>query len=97
MAQYDLYVFDGGFLLDVQSSLMEALNTRMAVPLLPAEEAPRPAARLNPVFRIGERAYVMATQFMGAVPQSELRRKVGSLAHEHDVIKPAIDLLFDGV
>lgn len=97
MAQYDFYAFDDGFLLDVQSSLMDELNTRMAVPLLAAEKAPQPAARLNPVFLIGDCRYVMATQFMGAVPKAELGHKAGSLAHEHDVIKPAIDLLFDGV
>jgi len=39
----------------------------------------------------------MVTQFLASVPMSELREKSGSLQHEHYVIKPAIDMLFDGV
>lgn len=97
MVQFDFYAFEDGFLLDVQSGLMDRLKTRMVVPLLPVERAPKPANRLNPVFSIGDRRYVMVTQFMGAVPVVELTARAGSLAHEHDEIKPAIDMLFDGV
>lgn len=98
MAQFDFYALDNdAFLMDVQSSLMDMLTTRMAVPLLPVEKAPKPATRLNPIFLIKDRRYVMVTQFMAAVPLSELKAKAGSLAHEHHVIKPAIDMVFDGV
>ncbi|OJX79546.1 CcdB family protein [Magnetospirillum sp. 64-120] len=97
MAQFDFYPFEDGYLLDVQSALMDRLNTRMIVPLLPIGRAPKPAERLNPVFTIGAARYVMVTQFMGAVPVAELKEKAGSLAHEHFVIKSAIDMVFDGV
>lgn len=97
MAQFDIFPHENGFLLEVQSDLLDGLNTRMVVPLLPVNQAPKPAEQLNPVFVIGEGRYVMLTQFMGAMPVSELRGKVGSLAHEYHVIKPAIDILFDGV
>lgn len=98
MAQFDFYPLDDdAFIMDVQSSLMDMLTTRMAVPLLPLDKSPKPATRLNPVFLIGGRRYVMVTQFIAAVPLGELKVKTGSLAHEHHVIKPAIDMVFDGV
>lgn len=97
MAQFDFYSHGLGFLLDVQSTLLDGLNTRIVVPLLPAAEAPKPAERLNPVFLIGGERYVMVTQFMASVPVSEFKAKVGSLSHEHFTIKPAMDMLFDGV
>ncbi len=97
MAQFDYYRFGPGYLLDVQADLLDGLNSRMVVPLLPETEAPKPAKRLNPVFTIDGITVVMATQFMAAVPTAELTDKVGSLTHWHDQIKPAIDMLFDGV
>ncbi|WP_173983674.1 CcdB family protein [Magnetospirillum sp. SS-4] len=97
MAQFDLYPSDGGLLLDVQSDILDGLETRMIVPLLPLAELARPAQRLNPVFMIGDSRYVMAPQFMASAPLSELTTKVGSLSHEHFVIKAAINMVFDGV
>ncbi len=97
MAQFDLYPSDGGLLLDVQSDILDGLETRMVVPLLPLAELSKPAQRLNPVFMIGDSRYIMASQFMASVPLSELTTKVGSLSHEHFTIKAAIDMVFDGV
>lgn len=97
MARFDFHPFGAGFLLDVQADLMDGLNTRVAVPLLPADDAPKPAHRLNPVFTIADRDYVMATQFMAAVPVADLAGRAGSLAHERYAIKAAIDMVFDGV
>ncbi len=87
---------DGGYLLVVQADLLNHLNTRMVVPLLPVSEAPKPAGTLNPVFQINEATYVMVTQFMAAVPVSILKEVVGSLeAHRYEIVS-AIDLLMQG-
>lgn len=45
MARFDIYENPAcpGYLLDVQADLLDGLNTRMVVPLLPMEAAPRPA------------------------------------------------------
>lgn len=50
MARYDVYPapMDEGFLLDIQSNLLDGLNTRVVVPLLPVATAPKPAKTLNP-------------------------------------------------
>jgi hypothetical protein len=56
---------------------LRGLNTRVVVPLLPKSSAPSPAQRLNPVFSLNGQELVMATQYMAAVPQNELRSRVG--------------------
>ncbi len=97
MARFDLYLRPmGGFFLDCQADLLGSFSTRLIVPLLPLDQAPRPAARLNPVFDIGGRKLAMVTQFAAAVPIRELGRPVGSLSAEQDAIGTALDMLISG-
>lgn len=83
-------------MLDVQSDLLSGLNTRVVVPLLTKSTAPTPAQRLNPVFSIEGQELVMATHYMAAVPEGELRSGVGNLAEKQDEISVALDMLFLG-
>ena len=53
---------------------MQPFNTRVVVPLLPLEDAPKPAATLNPLFDIDGVEHVMVTQYMAA-SISELKRE----------------------
>jgi toxin CcdB len=98
MARFDVYTNRGGagFLLDVQADLITRLNTRVVVPLLPQDAAPTPADRLNPVFEFQGSKVCMATQFMAAVPQTELTMLIASLDRESDAIFSAIDFLHHG-
>ena len=98
MARFDVYTNQGGagFLLDVQADLITRLNTRVVVPLLPRDAAPTPADRLNPVFEVQGSKVTMATQFMAAVPRSELTMLVANLDRESDAIFSAIDFLHNG-
>ena len=85
-----------GYLLNVQADIMQPFNTRVVVPLLPLNVAPKPAATLNPLFDIDGVEHVMVTQYMAAVPAKELKNPVSSLQHRHDIIVGAIDFLFHG-
>lgn len=98
MAKYDVYpgLEKDGLLLDVQADLLDALNTRMIVPLIAKSTAPTPAKRLNPVFTIDGHEYVMMTQFMAAVPTSILREPQASQKDKFDEITTAIDMLMQG-
>jgi toxin CcdB len=98
MARFDIYESPSGpgYLLDVQTDLLSGLNTRVVVPLLPLKSAPKPASRLNPIFDIRRARFAMVTQFMAAVPGSELARPAGSLATESHRIVDALDMLFFG-
>ena len=101
MARYDVFVnsdtgSDALFLLDVQSDLLEGLDTRMVVPLLRTAAYLRPARRLHPVFTVAGESVIMATHLMASVHRCELSDCIGNLADEHDRIVEALDLLFHG-
>jgi len=98
MARYDVYVGpdDVGYLLDVQSDLLNGLNTRVVVPLLAMDMAPVPARRLNPVFEIRSERHVMVTQFLSAVPRSILETPIVNLVQHDNEIGNALDMVFIG-
>jgi len=98
MSKYDVHSYrsGAGFLLDVQAELLDHLNTRVVVPMLPKDQAPQPAARLNPVFEIDGDSFVMATQFLSAVPKGELGPTVANLEAEFANITAALDMVFQG-
>ncbi|MBI2734922.1 MAG: CcdB family protein, partial [Aquabacterium sp.] len=73
------------------------LNTRVVVPLLPIDQAPTPAQTLNPVFNIAGSRFVMATQFMAAVPSKMLKDQVQNVQDRAFEIASALDCLFQGV
>ncbi|HUH40054.1 MAG TPA: CcdB family protein [Castellaniella sp.] len=98
MSRYDVYPnpTGRGYLLDVQADILQPLNTRAVVPLLPLGEAPKPAKTLNPVFDIGGETCAMMTQYIAAVPDKELQNPICSLQQHHDDIVAAIDFMFHG-
>ncbi|MBE1204760.1 CcdB family protein [Aminobacter carboxidus] len=98
MARYDVFVgpYEGSYLLDVQSDLLDHLKSRVVVPLLPAADVPPPVRRLNPSFEIGDDNVVMATHLVGAVALSELGAKLANLGQHHDQVVAALDMLFQG-
>ena len=98
MAKYDLFANpDGeGYLLDVQANLLEDLATRIVVPLVPQPNAPRALKRLNPVFAIGGKQFVMFTHLIGTVSTSGLADPRTSLAEHSDQVDAALDMLFRG-
>ncbi|MBV6307358.1 CcdB family protein [Candidimonas humi] len=98
MSRYDVYANPSGhgYLLDVQADILQPLNTRAVVPLVPLSAGPKSAKTLNPVFDIDGEPHAMVTQYIAAVPVSELQNPVCSLRQLHDDIVGAIDFLFHG-
>lgn len=98
MARFDIHAYPSGtgLLLDVQADLLDHLTTRVVVPLLPLAQAPKPAKRLNPVFQVDGEPYVMATQFLAAVPIGELGPKRSSVADQFAEVTTALDMVFQG-
>ena len=72
MGRYNVYAAPGqgrsSYVLDVQADLLQELGTRVVVPLLPPDRAPKPARGLNPAFDIDGQPHPMLTQFIAAVP-----------------------------
>ncbi|HEX5394048.1 MAG TPA: CcdB family protein [Rhodocyclaceae bacterium] len=104
MARFDVYRNIGGhqervpFLLDVQSELLDRLDTRIVVPLRKrsADGDGAMIVGLTPELELDGEIYVMETSKLGAVPVRALRSKVASLNDQHDRIVAALDFLFQG-
>lgn len=98
MARFDVHANPGGigYVLDVQADVLDGLNTRIVVPLLPVAQAPLPAKRLNPLFLIGAEPHVMVTQFMAAIPRALLSAPVTNLSAQDAEIMAALDMVLVG-
>ena len=99
MAQFDVHALAGGpsLVIDCQSDLLDHIESRFVVPLVPRDDAVPPAGRLNPVFEIGGKDYVMLTQSSGAVRRRDLGPTLESLANRDREIVNALDVLITGV
>ena len=101
VARYDVYANpETGerkrtpYLLDVQNDYIDALTTRVVVPLhRDAAFGPR-ARNLNPAFQIATDIVVLDTAALAAVPLSELRKPVATLRESSALIQEALDTLF---
>lgn len=104
MARYDVYANLGNhadttpYLLDVQSDLLDGLESRMVIPLRSLVHFPQVklSNQLTPVFNIQGTECLLETPKMGAAPERILKSPVMSLANAQDRITAAIDFLFHG-
>ena len=63
------------------------INTRVVVPPMPAEDAPKTANRLNPIFKIDGKRHSMVTQYLLlTVPVKILEQAVLNLNDRYDEI-----------
>ena len=85
------------YLIELQADLLADLRTRLVAPLVPAARVGPPASRLNPVFRIGNRNFVMDTALIAGVPAAQLGEVVVSLADRNAEILGALDFLISGI
>jgi len=98
VAKFEVFVnLDAnGYLLDVQTDLLDELNTRVVVPLIELEQAPPGARRLNPVFVVKGVQVVMMPQYLSPVPVKILKSPIANLQSEFSQITAALDMVFQG-
>ncbi len=105
MSQFSLYknndkstVAAYPYFVDVQSELLDTLNTRLVIPLTPINLLEKKAPRhLCPVIHIDEGDFVILTHQMASVPIKILREPVNDLSvFRHEIIA-AIDFLITGI
>jgi len=104
MARFDVYPNPSShaattpYLLDVQSDLLDGLDSRMVIPLRSLEHFAQVKlpTRLTPLLTIEDKDYLLETPKMGAVAQRILKTPVVSLANEQAHITAALDFLFQG-
>jgi toxin CcdB len=97
VAQFNVHRLGEGLVLDCQSDLLAHLNTRVVIPLIPVDVAPRPAGRLNPMFQVDGQDHVMDTQFISSIEARHLGAAICSLADHSFEITGALDVLISGV
>ena len=105
MARFDIYPNPGHtkksdvpYLLEVQSDLLSALDSRVVVPMRRVDRFDKVALpeSLAPVFEIGGLPCFMETAKLAAVPAKILQTPVASLSDHHAAITAALDFLFQG-
>ena len=86
------------YLLDVQSDLLAALDTRVVVPVFTRKAAPaRTMARLTPELKIGDELLVVMTPQMAGVRIKDLGAAAGDLSAHRAEILASLDLLLTGI
>jgi toxin CcdB len=86
------------FLIDVQSELLSALDTRLVIPLMRSEAMGRkPIRNLNPPVRVNGSQYFAITQQMAAIPKAILGGVMGEIEFSRLEILNSIDFLVTGI
>jgi toxin CcdB len=85
------------FLVDVQSDLLEPLNTRVVVPMTKAAAlAKNPVSHLTPDVSFNGDRYLLMTPQLAGIGRAELGPHAGTLVEERQTILAAIDFLLTG-
>lgn len=96
VAQFDLYrLYGGQLVVDLQTDLIGIDASRIVAPLRDAGRYTR-FPGLTPVVTFEDHSWVVRTQELAAVAQSELGEPIGSLRAHQDALKRALDILIDG-
>jgi toxin CcdB len=85
-------------LLDVQSSLLDDLHSRVVIPLTRVAAATqKPMSRLTPIIKVGGVAHLLATYQLAGIDKASLGSPVADLSENRDAIVAALDLLVSGI
>lgn len=104
MAQYDVYPNPSNsaasgipYVVVVQSDLLDALATRLTVPLSELDAAGKVPTALCPVIVVkGHRLHALA-HYAAPLPAKVLRRPVDNVAAQSSALVSAIDAVLSGV
>ena len=84
-------------LVDVQSDLLEDLQTRVVIPLTKAAALTRkPMSHLTPTLAFDGEDYLLMTPQLAGIARTELGTPVGNLATARQSIIAAVDFLLTG-
>jgi toxin CcdB len=84
-------------LVDVQSDLLEPLNTRVVIPMTKAPALTRkPVSHLTPEVSFNGDRYLLMTPQLAGIGRAELGPQAGTLVDERQIILAAIDFLLTG-
>ena len=103
MARYDIFAHPDvverehiPFLLAVQNSYLDLIETTVVIPLCVAGSLPTSVPDLNPSLTVLGQGVVLNTAALGPVPNSVLSHPLGNLSADKNSIQTALDTLFGG-
>lgn len=105
MSRFDIYANPGQskksdvpYLLDVQCDFLNALESRIVVPLRRVDRFDKVALPQNlaPVFEIEGLSCFMETPKLASVPAKILKSPIASLSEHHATVITALDFVFQG-
>jgi toxin CcdB len=97
MRQFDLVkLSDGSMAILLQADLLDSTQTRVVAPLI-LQKGVKPTPKLHPTFEVSGKIYLLATEQLGAVFASDIKKIVGPMKDREWDIRRALDLVFVGV
>jgi toxin CcdB len=104
MAQYDVYTNPSSsattgipYVVVIQSDLLDALATRLTIPLAVPDVTTKVPTALCPVITVkGKRLHALA-HFAAPLPAKILRRPVDNVAAQANTLVSAIDAVLSGI
>lgn len=85
------------FFVDVQTDLLEDLQTRVVIPITKASSlAKNPLNQLTPIIELEGESYILVTPQLAGISRSEFGAAIGSLVEKRDAILAAMDFLLAG-
>ena len=104
MRQFDIYANTDPdsnrtypYFVDVQTDMLDVLNTRVVIPLTSARPNAGMPKHLCPRVEIDGELYYLLTHQLTTVPASILREHQGSLESNRTDIINALDFIFSGI
>lgn len=104
MAQFDVYANPSDsaahgipYVVVVQSDLLDALATRLTIPLATVEFANKSPDKLCPIVSVNGQRLRALTHYTAPLPTSSLRQIVGNVAAHASELVAAIDVVISGV
>ena len=104
MAQFDVYPNPSNsarlgipYVVVIQSDLLEALATRLTVPLASSEWAGKSPEKLSPVIAVRGQNLRALVHYAAPVPTRTLRLPVGNVSAQSAALIAAMDVVLSGV
>jgi len=104
MAQYDVFTnpsksaADGiPYVVVIQSELLDALATRMTIPLAIFDEQIKVPTALCPIVTIKGKRFHALAHFAAPLPAKSLKRSLANVGSQADALVSAIDTVISGI
>jgi len=104
MAQYDVFANPSGsandgipYVVVVQSDLLNALATRLTIPLAVLDVATRVPTALCPVIMVKRQRLHALAHYAAPLPEKFLKRPVDNVASQASALVSALDAVLSGI